>query len=100
VSVPVLGGDVVDAAVNATVPDPVPVAPLVICSHAALVEDVQAHPAAVVTDTLAFPPAAGTFSVTGVTVKAHAAPCVTVTVCPATVNVPVRGDDDVFAAML
>src|SRR5947207_6941028 len=58
VSVPVLGGVAVAAAVNETVPDPVPVAPPVICSHTTLAVAVQLQPDAVVTVMLVFPPAA------------------------------------------
>jgi hypothetical protein len=59
---------------------------------------VQLHPLVVVTVTLAGPPAAGLVGFSGATVKAHAPACVTVTVWPATVSVPVRPEVEVLAA--
>ena len=73
VSVPVRGGVVVAAAVSATVPEPFPVTPLVICSHPTLLDAVQVHPVVVVRVTLAVPPAAGTVRLVGATVKTHGA---------------------------
>jgi hypothetical protein len=52
---------------------------------------VQSQPLAAVTLAVAVPPAGGWVAVSGATLKLHVAPLwVTVTVCPATVNVPVR----------
>jgi hypothetical protein len=59
VSVAVLATPVVlPAAVNPTPPLPVPLAPLVIVTHDALLVAVQGHPGAAVTDTTPVPPAA------------------------------------------
>ncbi len=78
---------------------PLPLAPLVIVSQLAPLVAVQAHPAVVVTATLAVPPPLTMDCVVGVAVKTHAVPLwVTVTVRPATVSVPVRDDVEVFAA--
>ena len=98
VSVPALGGVVVAAAVYATVPEPLPLLPLVMEIQEALVVAVQVQPLVVVTAMVPLPPVAGIVWVVGETVKVHAAPSFTVTVWPATVNVPVRGEDDEFAA--
>jgi hypothetical protein len=60
---------------------------------------VQAQPVVVVTATLLLEVPAPTFTVVGETEKVHAAAAwVTVTVRPATVNVPVRCDEPVLAA--
>ena len=57
VSVAVLVCDVVfDAAVNVTLPEPLPVAPLVIVTHDAPLVAVQLQPAVVVTVTVPLPP--------------------------------------------
>jgi hypothetical protein len=62
---------------------------------------VQLHPVGAVTLTVLDPEDAERFPVVGETLNEQAAPCcVTVTVSPATVNVPVRGDVDVLVAML
>jgi len=50
---------VLAAAVYATVPDPVPLAPLVMVAHVAALAAVQLQPAVVVTSTVPLPPAAG-----------------------------------------
>jgi hypothetical protein len=52
-----------DAAVNVTLPDPVP--PWPTTSHEALLAAFHVHPAAVVTFTCAEPPDAGNFSTVG-----------------------------------
>jgi hypothetical protein len=59
-SVPLREGPVVAAAVNPTLPLPAPVAPLVMLSHGALLDAVQAQPGPAVTATDPAPPAAGT----------------------------------------
>ena len=65
----------------------------------ALLVAVQLHPDVVVTATDAAPPADVALGFVGETVNVQAAAaCVTVTVCPATVSVPVRLDVAVFAA--
>ena len=103
VSVPVRGDVAVFAAIeNATVPLPLPLAPDVMVSQASLLVAVQLQPAAVVTLLLLELAAAPGVSVVGDTVNVHGggAPAwVTVTVWPAMVSVPVRGDVPVFAAI-
>ena len=100
---PVRGDVAVFAAIeNATVPLPLPLAPDVIVSQASLLVAVQLQPAAVVTLLLLELAAAPGFSAVGdtVTVQGGGAPAwVTVTVWPAMVSVPARGDVDVLAAM-
>ena len=72
-------------------PLPVPLPPDVTVSHVALLVAVQLHVDPAVTATLAAPPADVAFGLVGDTLKVQGAPaCVTVTVWPATVNVPVR----------
>lgn len=74
-------------------------APLVIVSHAVLLVAAHPHPVVVVTETLAAPPLLPGVALVGDTVKLQeAAACVIVTVCPATVSVPVRDDVTVFVA--
>src|SRR4026208_207211 len=93
VSVPVLGEvDVFAAIEKATVPLPEPLAPDVMVSQEALLVAVQAQPVVVVTLTLLEPAVAAGFSEVGDTENAQtpAAACMTVTVCPAMVNAPVR----------
>ena len=103
VNVPVRGEVAVLAAIaNATVPFPLPLAPEVIVSQESLLAAVHVHPAAVVTLALLKLAAAAGLSEVGETVNVQgtgAAAWVTVTVCPAMVNVPVRGDVAVLAAM-
>jgi hypothetical protein len=65
--------------------------------HVALLVAVHAQPVAVVTLTLAAPPAAVGLAEVGEAVKLHGAACEIVTVFPATVSVPVRAAP-VFAA--
>jgi len=102
VSVAVLAVVVVfDAAVNPTLPEPEPLAPLVTVTQEALLVAVQLHPVAVVTITVPLPPAAGIDWLVGEIVIAQAgAAWVTVNVLPPMVRVPVRGVAPVFAATL
>jgi len=79
---------------------PVPLPPELIVIHVALLAAVHPQPVPAVTPTLAAPPAAVALGFVGDTPKAHAAACVTVTVCPATVIVPVRGLVTVLVATL
>ena len=70
-----------------------------IVSHAALLVDVHAHPAAAVTATVPLELVAPTLAELDPMVGVHAAPaCVTVNVVPAMVSVPVREVPAVFAA--
>ena len=85
------------AAVNPTLPLPLPVAPLVIVTHDAPLVPVQLHPAVVVTATVPVPPVAGTAWVAAEMVYTHAAACVIVSVLPAIVTVPVLGVASVLA---
>ena len=88
-------------ALNVTVALPEPEAPPVTLSHAALLAAVHEHPAAVVTAVVEAPPAEVSVREVGETPKVQLIPfCVTVTVCPATVSVPVRWAVDVFAVAL
>ena len=89
VSMPVRGPPA--AALNWTVPLPVPVAPEVMDSHGALLLAVHAQPAAPVTVTLPVPPCAGTLADVGSIANVQLAAWVTVKVWPAIVSVPVRG---------
>ena len=89
------------AALYPTVPDPVPLAPLVIVTHVAPPDAVQLQFDDVVTVTVPVPPLAGNVVLVGEIVNVHgAAGCVTVNVCPAIVIVPVRDVVAVFAATL
>ncbi len=101
VSVPVRGDVAVLAAIeNATAPFPLPLAPDVMVSHAALLVAAQLQPASVVTVLLLELAAAPGLSDVGKTVNVHGTPAwVTVTVWPAMVSVPVRGDVAVLAAI-
>ena len=86
------------AAVKLTEPLPEPDAPAVIVTHPALLAAVHEQPAVVVTATLPEPPAATKLCDAGERLNAQlAAACVTVKVCPATVNVADRADVVVFA---
>jgi hypothetical protein len=91
VRVPVRSAPGLAAIVNATLPLPLPDAPDVMVSHAALLAAVHAHPLAALTaiDVPAPPPAAAVCDV-GLMLYEHDCDCVTVNVCPATVSVPVR----------
>jgi hypothetical protein len=87
------------ATVRATVPLPVPLAPLATVIHDAPLEAVHPQPLPAVTETLADPPAAAGLVEPGVIAYEQARPdCETVKVSPATVNVPVRAAVDVLAA--
>ena len=81
-------------ALKATVAFPVPLAPLVIVIHAALLLAVQAQlvpPPVTITSVFELPPTAGIDRETGERPNVQDEPdWVTVTVWPATVSVPVR----------
>jgi len=102
VNVPVrLEATVLAATSKVTEPFPDPVVPLVSVIHGALLAAVQAQPAGAVTVLLPLPPAAAMDCVVGeIDGEQDAAACVTVNVAPAIVNVPVRLEATVFAAML
>lgn len=92
---------VLPAAVNPTLPEPVPLAPVRMVTHDALLVAVQLQPAPAVTITVPMPPEAARDWLAGEIVNEHgAAACVTVNVLPPTVSVPVRGVAPVFAATL
>jgi hypothetical protein len=78
----------------------VPLAPLLMVSHDALLVALQAQVLPVVTPTLVVSPAAGELRVAGEIegVQGAAPACVTEKVCPAIVTVPVRCEVLVFAA--
>jgi len=101
VSVPVRGDVAVLAAMeNATAPFPLPLAPDVMASQEALLVAVQLQPAGVVTVLPLKLAAAPGVSAVGDTVNVQGTPAwVTVTVWPAMVRVPVRGDVSGLAAM-
>ena len=81
VSVSTRCGPVLAATLKPTVPLPVPVAPLVIVIHDAVVEDVHAHPAGIVTATfVAAPLPAPTVCAAGLSEAGHEPDCVTVCV--------------------
>jgi hypothetical protein len=82
----------------ATEPLPVPLPPVVIVIQLALLVALQAQPAVDVTATFSPPPAGSNSADVGDTVNAHDPACVSVTVCPATVSVPVLGIDPGFGA--
>ena len=101
VSVPVRGlVELFAATVYATVPLPVPLSPLVTVIQDASLAPVQAQPVVVVTAVVNDPPAAAAGCAFGEIVKLQVPLCVTVSVCPAIVSVPVRGVDAVRAATL
>lgn len=90
---------VLDAAVNPTLPEPVPLAPLEIVTHDAPLVAVQLHPEVVVTVTVALPPVADSDWLVGeIVYEQGAAAWVTVNVLLPTVNVAVRETVAVFAA--
>ena len=64
---------VLDAAVNPTLPEPLPVAPLVIVTHDAPLDALQLHPAIVVTVTVPLPPLAASELLVGEIVNAQGA---------------------------
>ena len=90
------------AALNATVPLPLPLAPPVTVSHdVLLLTPVHAHPASDVTPVEPVPPPAGTEPLVGTIEYVHVRPgCVTLKLCPAIVSVPVRGLMLLLAAAL
>ena len=90
------------AALNATVPLPVPLAPPVTVSQdVLLLTPVHAHPASDVTPVEPVPPPAGTEPLAAESVNVQAMPgCVTLKLCPAIVSVPVRGLMLLLAAAL
>ena len=79
-SAPERGPPFVEAALNWTVPLPVPLAPEVIVSQEALLVAVKAQPAGAVTATLPVPPAAGTLVLVGAIETAQPLPWFTVNV--------------------
>ena len=83
--------------VNVTLPGPLPL-PGLIAIHDTESVAVHEQPAVVVIVTVAVPPAPAIVTLVGVTEYPQAPACVTVTAVPATVNVPVRDEVDVFAA--
>ena len=87
------------ATLTLTLPLPVPLAPAVTVSHGAALVAVHAHPLAVVTATVLVVPVACSVRFVGLMAYVHAdAPtCVTVTVCPAIVSVPLRPEVAVLA---
>jgi hypothetical protein len=62
-----------DAAVNPTLPEPLPVAPLVIVTHEAPLAALQLHPAIAVTVTVPLPPLAASEVLVGEIVNAQGA---------------------------
>jgi len=79
------------ATLYVTVPFPLPTAPPVIVTQVAFPDTDQPHDDALaVTEIDAVPPPDAIVCDVGLTVKVHAA-TVIVTVCPATVSVPMRG---------
>lgn len=92
-------GPVVAAALKRTVPLPLPAAPDAIVSHDALLVAVHVQPAAAVTATLPSPPPAPIDCVSGSIAYVHPCDCVTVTVWPPMVSVPVRGGPVVAATV-
>jgi hypothetical protein len=101
VSVADLGLVVVLAApVNATLPEPVPLAPLPIVTHDAPLVAVQLQPAVVVTSTEPLPPAADSdWLVADIANEHGGAAWVTVNVLPPTLSVAVRERGPVFAVI-
>ena len=78
---------------------PLPVAPAVMVIHVALLVAVQLHPVDAKTVIVPAVPAAPALTNVGETVDTHDPPaCVTVTVLPPIVSVPVRDVVPVFAA--
>ena len=100
VKVPLRAGPLFEATENVTLPLPLPLAGDVTVIHDALLVAVHPHPPEAVTVTEVFvEPAAAVENVVGLTPDEHAAAWDTVTVCPATVSVPLRAAP-VFAAAL
>jgi hypothetical protein len=93
VSVPLRASALLAATVKATVPLPLPDPPLVIEIHGAFADAVHEQPAPAVTATEPPPPLASTDWLLGEIANVHgggAAACVTVSVWPAMVSVPLR----------
>jgi hypothetical protein len=91
---------VLAAMLNVTAPMPDPVAPAVTVIHGVVVVAVHGQDVPVMTLSVRLLAVASTAKLTGVTVEAQpVAACVTVTVWPAAVNVPVRGLPVAFCAM-
>jgi hypothetical protein len=88
------------ATVKPTVPLPLPLVPEVMVTQATLL--VEVHPQPAVVDTVPVPvvPLPGDVKLFGETLKLQLPCWVTVTVCPATVSVPVRIEEEVFAVKL
>src|SRR5581483_545498 len=88
------------ATMKPTAPLPAPLAPEVMTIQSALLFAAQLQPPCVVTFTLPLPPLAPKFWLVGESVNVQLLPpdCVTVKVCPATVNVPARELAPVLAA--
>jgi hypothetical protein len=97
VSVPERWGPPFAAAVNPTVPLPVPAAPDEIESQLTSLVAVQLHPPPAVTLTVPFPPLTGASNVVDAREIEQPLPCVTVNVRPAAVIAPLR-DGPVFLA--
>ena len=90
VSVPVRAAPVLAATLNATVPGPLPLAPLVTVIQLALDVADQLQLAPALTPTLLATPAAATAKLFDAIAYVHGAAWVTVNVWPAMVSVPVR----------
>jgi hypothetical protein len=89
---------VLGAAVNPTLPEPVPDAPLEIVTHGVMLVAVQLHPELVVTLTVPLPPAADSDRLAGEIVYAQGIPAwLTENVWLPTVTVPVRETVPSFA---
>ena len=86
---------------NVTVPLPLPLAPPLMVSQAALLVAAHVQPVAAVTTVLDDPAAEVSVAEVGDTPKVHAAPSwITETVWPATVNMPLRCDVEGLAVAL
>ena len=79
---------------------PLPVAPVLMVIHGALLAAVHAQPVAAVTVTAPAPAADVRVADAGEIVGTHGIPCVTVNVLPPIVSVPVRDVVPVFAVTL
>ncbi|MFN7919502.1 MAG: hypothetical protein U0Q16_05360 [Bryobacteraceae bacterium] len=90
VIVPDREGPALPAALNETVPAPLPLAPPVTVIHASLLVADHPHPAAADTFTDPDPPVAGTLADPALNEYEHPEPSFTVNVCPAIVIVPDR----------